>query len=47
MSSVIVVTSDPAITVTQDNPAISMVVPVTQFPQTKSGVSSSTPRRLV
>lgn len=43
MTSVVVVTSDPAITVAQDTPAITAIVPVTQFPQTKSGVSISTP----
>lgn len=43
MTSVVVVTSDPAITVAQDNPAITAIVPVTQFPNNKSGVSLSVP----
>jgi hypothetical protein len=43
MTSLVVVTSDPAITVTQDNPAVTTVVPVTSQAQSKLGVSVSTP----
>jgi hypothetical protein len=40
-ASPIVVTADPAITVSQDTPAITAIVPVTQFPLDKSGFSLS------
>lgn len=41
MTSVVVVTQDAAITVAQDNPAINAVIPVTQFPTNKLGISLS------
>jgi hypothetical protein len=41
--SVIVVTNDPAVTVAQDNPAITAIVPVASQPPTKVGYSISTP----
>jgi hypothetical protein len=43
MTSVVVVTSDPTITVTQDNPAVTVILPVTQFPLTQLGISLALP----
>jgi hypothetical protein len=43
MSSVVVVTSDPAITVAQDNPAVTTILPVTGQPPTQIGFGQSIP----
>jgi len=43
MTSPILITADPAVTITQDNPAVTTVVPVTQFPLAKNGISIANP----
>jgi hypothetical protein len=42
-STPIVITQDPTIVIAQDDPAVTMVVPITNFSQNKTGVSLSSP----